>query len=367
MRISVSASKVDDIIRERDAYNAEAKKQNDTHKYQERKFREAQKLNQDAVANAIRSQVPGLDDVDIRVEEEWWADGGGIKVEFVSEDRSDNKSLRWRWSVALRKNGEIKKESSSWSGLEAVTPEQVADLQKTVNTITNLVNLDWVPILQAGIEGIPDYFDYISVREMRNRDNEFSKALRAASVEELIGKDVWIKSKAQYSESEWFARDTWYLIHSQSDKFYTVSQANDYYVESYQKKIADGEEGAQEDLTHRLESDTQYKSRVKKENFLIHLYEPIQTMDMQGNISTMNTEHSDIENSSDITGSLFGKKKNAPLTYSGHNAKTGEYFNVDSEYNEDVKGKYNKDTGETKWSDQEVQNSTSIVPGLITL
>lgn len=290
MKISVTASKIDDIIRERDAYNAEAKKQNDTHNYQERKLREATKRNNDEVENAIRSQVPGLEDVDIRVEKTWWDDG--IKVEFVSEDRRDNKSLRWRWSVSLDKKGDIRKESSSWSGLEAVTPEQVADLQKTVNTITNLVNLDWVPILQAGIEGQPDYYDYVSVREMRSRDNEFSKALRTASVEELIGKEVWIKSKAQYSESEWFARDTWYLIHSQSDKFYTVSQTNNYYVESYQKKIADGEEGAQEDLTHRLESDMQYKSRVKKENFLIHLYEPIQTMDMQGNISTMNPEQS---------------------------------------------------------------------------
>ena len=290
MKISVTASKIDDIIRERDAYNAEAKKQNDTHNYQERKLREATKRNNDEVENAIRSQVPGLEDVDIRVEKTWWDDG--IKVEFVSEDRRDNKSLRWTWSVSLDKKGDIRKESSSWSGLEAVTPEQVADLQKTVNTITNLVNLDWVPILQAGIEGQPDYYDYVSVREMRSRDNEFSKALRTASVEELIGKEVWIKSKAQYSESEWFARDTWYLIHSQSDKFYTVSQTNNYYVESYQKKIADGEEGAQEDLTHRLESDMQYKSRVKKENFLIHLYEPIQTMDMQGNISTMNPEQS---------------------------------------------------------------------------
>ena len=299
--MKITASRRDDILREQARYNAEAKKQNDTHKYQEKRLRYAQDFNHAQVENAIRSQVPGLEDVDIRVESRWFDEG--IQVSFNSENRGENKALRWSWSVSLSKDGKITKESSSWSGLEAITPEQVADLQKTTNIIGNLVNLDWTPILKAGLEGTPDYYDYISVREMKNKDSEFERQLKLADIEDVIGQEKWIKGSVIPNENNRYERgDRWYMIHKQSDKFYTISYVNDWTVQSIKKNQDAGSEGGGESLRDRLERETQYTERTKKDNFIRCIYTPVEVMDMDGNVTTAGGESETAEASTGING-----------------------------------------------------------------
>ena len=295
MRISVTAGRREDIIKERDAYRSEYKKQSDTHKYQMRNYKFASDYNKAQVENAIRAQVPGLNDVEIRIDNGWY---DGLKVEFVSEDRGENKSLRWRWSVGLDPTGKITKESSSWSGLEATTPEQIVDLQNAVQILSSLVGMDWSSILQAGIEGEPDYYDYVSVREPKNRESEFSSQLKMAAIEDCIGAQKWIKgSNVEAENNRWARGDRWYMIHSQSDKFYTISYIADHTVQRYK-----GENPPEGSLSDELQRSSQYKERVKKDRLIPCIYEEVETMDMEGNITKSNPAEEPAEASTDLNG-----------------------------------------------------------------
>lgn len=296
MKITVTASRLDDIRKERDAYNAEAKKQNAIHDQQEQKYRFAEDFNDASVENAIRSQVPGLDGVDIRADMYY---GAGYRVEFSAENR-DN-ALRWRWTVALDRQGNLMKESSSWSGVEVTTPEDVANLQKTVNILSALVNLDWEPILRAGAENYPKYEDYISVREMKDKAYEFQKDLRAAFIDDIIGKDIWIKGNALADDRWSRGRQNWYMIKSQTDKFYTICTLSDWNVSQYLRNAKnnatrEGDNGEQipvdwiAELKDTIQKKTQWTDRVKKEKFIPCLSNPIETMDMEGNIQTYNQD-----------------------------------------------------------------------------
>lgn len=298
MKITVTASRLDDLRRERDEYNAEAQKQQDIHDQQNDKYRFAEDYNEANIENAIRSQVPGLDGIDIRIDNYYGRNG--IRVRFDAENvRDETKSLRWSWTVALDANGNITKESSSWSGVDVTTPEQVQDLQKTVNILSNLVSMDWEPILRAGIEGQPRYEDYISVREPKNRDSEFRSSMRQAFIDEnIIGHNLWIKGDA-LSDGRWFRNSTiWYMIKSQTEKFYTVVTISDWTVSQYLRNAEknatrEGDNGEQIEVDWMNELQTQlsreadgYTERIKKAKLLPALSDPFEVMDMEGNIQT---------------------------------------------------------------------------------
>ena len=294
MKITVTASRRDDILRERAEYNDLMKKNNAVRYQQEERYDFAQDFNFANVENAIREQVGDLRGVRIRVEERY----RGMEVDFDYEDRGDNKALRWSWSVQLDREGNITKNSSSWSGLEATTPEQAADLQRSVNIITKLINVDWKPILEEGYANRPKYSDYISLKEMRSRENEFAQSLKEAVIEDIIGQPKWIKGGIPEGQgTRWnYGEKRWYMIKSQSDKFYSVCYISDRTVQqclNHEEKndpLPEGDyyKGAtswRDVLKMELQRNTDFSERVKKSNLLPVLSKDGEVMDMEGNIT----------------------------------------------------------------------------------
>lgn len=294
MKISVNASRRDDILREQAAYNEEMKKQNDVHYQQEAKYEMAQDYNYATVENVIRSKIPQLNSLGVEIS----IDGYGIsrrykrfRIEFRKEHRGDNSSLRWTWTVELDADGNVNKDSSSWSNIDVTTPEQINDLKQSVVVLEQLVNMDWKPILEQGIAGIPKYTDYVAVHELRSRDAEFNNQLKLAAVEEIIGQQKWIKGGTIEGEgSRWNYGDKWYMINSQTDKFFNVSVMSAYEIERMQEGIKNGSEGyTQEKLEESIKWFAESRQqRVKKEKLLSCLYDRIEIMDMQGSITVEN-------------------------------------------------------------------------------
>ena len=294
MKITVTASRRDDILRERAEYNDLMKKNNDVRYQQEERYEFAQDFNFANVENAIREQVGDLRGVRVRVDERY----RGMEVNFDYEDRDEAKALRWSWSVQLDREGNITKNSSSWSGLEATTPEQAADLQRSVNIITKLINVDWKPILEKGYANRPKYSDYISLKEMRSREGEFAQSLKEAVIEDIIGQPKWIKGGIPEGQgTRWnYGSKRWYMIKSQSDKFYTVCYISDHTVEqclNHEQKndpLPEGDyyKGATSwryVLKMELQRNTDFSERVKKANLLPVLSKDGEVMDMEGNIT----------------------------------------------------------------------------------
>lgn len=57
-------------------------------------------------------------------------------------------ALCWEWRVKLDANGNIRKDSGSWSGLNAITIDQINDLKESVRVLTILNTIDWQEIFE---------------------------------------------------------------------------------------------------------------------------------------------------------------------------------------------------------------------------
>ena len=108
----------------------------------------------------------------------------------VSINNGDNPfgphALSWSWSVKLDREGNVVKDSSSWSGLSAVTAENIQDLRNTVDILEILNNIDWKTLLSTKV---PNYKDYITMMDPRYEkpDRDYDAELREADIEDIIG------------------------------------------------------------------------------------------------------------------------------------------------------------------------------------
>ena len=114
---------------------------------------------------------------------------GGASVHVDNGDNPHGEqALNWQWNVTLSDEGEITKDSGSWSGLSATTPEQVDNLKESVRIIEILNNLDWGKILNVEL---PRYTDYVKT-EVPEREN-FEQQLLEADVEDAAEQGLLIK------------------------------------------------------------------------------------------------------------------------------------------------------------------------------
>ena len=162
-------------------------------------------------------------------------------------------SLSWHYYVSLDNSwlsgdskGEIKKETGSWSGLSAVTDQEMAHLEQCVSAIKWLNSVDWEKLLNESLSKASkySYTDYTN-KDLYEGDMDFDEKMDydaeiiAEQLRELTGRtDVLVKSSEDY-------RPAYYMIHKETPKFFIVSELPRYVVEdednvrdSYQYKYA---------------------------------------------------------------------------------------------------------------------------------
>lgn len=119
------------------------------------------------------------------------AKGWAIRVEANERTKFENNvALSWHWSIELNSEGEIVKDSGSWSGLKATTPEQIADLEESVRILKLLNSTDWDVILHSPLA---KYSDFVTEEltqpyseRKKNRPN-FEADIQKAELEEAVG------------------------------------------------------------------------------------------------------------------------------------------------------------------------------------
>lgn len=146
---------------------------------------------------------------------------GGASVHVDNGDSPhDEQALNWRWNVTLSDEGEIEKESGSWSGLSATTPEQIDNLKESVRIIEILNNLDWGKILNVEL---PRYRDYVKT-EVPEREN-FEKQLLEADVEDAAEQGLLIKGHGYRFYGD--HATVFYNILSMADKSFKVQEIHE--------------------------------------------------------------------------------------------------------------------------------------------
>ena len=139
--MKITCNRRDDILKRKQEYESDrakrqAKYDEEYRAYKEEEYDRRRSL-QEAVIRAIGSTTLNLEiAVGPRL------DGGyGVHVSDEDDKFNDDKALSWDWRVSLDTNGYVKKESSSWSGLNAVSAANLRNLKEIVRVLEILNNI----------------------------------------------------------------------------------------------------------------------------------------------------------------------------------------------------------------------------------
>lgn len=193
-----------EIDQQAQKYNAERNAKKNEYDVQMGNYRRVVMDIEDNVRSNLEQVLPYSDLIDIKVSRDYnWSSGAPYLSVKISYDlnKTKNQSLAWSYSVGLDLDGNVKKESNSWSGLNAVTQEQLDDLEKSIEILKKLNIIDWESILKTDV---PSVKDYVTTKTLPEKDFTFEQF--NADLEDFVGQDVIFISKYLNSENFYGSR-----------------------------------------------------------------------------------------------------------------------------------------------------------------
>lgn len=270
--MKITCTKREDIIKQREAYEADRAARQARHDEQERKYDEAEDAITSAVANEIKSQLSKYSVLhfDVEVDRNNWR-LPGLRIRVLCNERNlfdDDTALAWNYEVKLDESGNVNKESSSWSGLKATTKAQLESLTQTLDALKYLNSVDWATLLN---KELPKYADYVTESDPRYDRNvpDFDHMLMEADIEECIGKDILLKGYPSINQRGLGAGSAYYMILKETPSQYQVVRIPGY--------VVNNEEYDLKDIVNRSKN---YPERMHKDKFIQLLYQPIETLEV---------------------------------------------------------------------------------------
>lgn len=199
-----------------------------------------------------------------------------IRIECNHNDMySDKNALSWEYKVEVNpfKDG-LEKSSGSYSGLNAVTPEQLESLRESYEALVYLNNIDWENVLNIAIPNRAEFIDKLNESEIDNIENEIEDLDKDIVIEELttyLDKPILVKLDP-YKSKEYLHVNTitipYIALKSDTPKFYK-------YAVIPARKILLIESG---DMTVEEVIEESIFNRVKKVHVLNAIKVPIETL-----------------------------------------------------------------------------------------
>lgn len=229
--MKITAGRRDDIIRQRDEYDARLSELENQYNEDTEAWRNASRMQEDALEAQVLNSIGRTNlDLSVRVSTDYTKVDGEYgyvyRFEVANGERNYDRPFRWSWSIRLDDNGEVLKESSSWSGLKATTTEDLDEIEESVRVLRILNTMDWDELLHTSMPNVEDYESrpglYSEYNDMRRNRPNFDRDIKDAEIEDSIGKDVWLKMSGR-PETDYFygnKRSTfWVKLLSASPKF----------------------------------------------------------------------------------------------------------------------------------------------------
>ena len=213
--MKITTARRDDILRRKQAYDDAVNKQNEERKQYRNAEWDVMKGVEELVMHKIGKTSLNLD---VSVDRAW-RDGLEVRINNGNNPH-DDQALNWNWQVQMTDDGDVKKDSGSWSGLSAITSEQIANLKESVRVIEILNNLDWKNLLTVEL---PNYSDYIKT-ELPEQEN-FDQQLVEADVEDAAEQGLLIKG---HGYKMYAPRATvFYNVLNMTDKSFRVQEVHE--------------------------------------------------------------------------------------------------------------------------------------------
>ena len=180
---------------------------------------------------------------------------------------SDDSALSWTYKAMLSEDGEVIKETNSWSGLKAVTESQMQSLTETLEALKYLNSIDWKALLNKPLPNYKDYYK-TDVSKYRNAPN-FDRMLLEADIEEAIGKSVLLKGVSDMDNRGYPIGESYYMVLKETSTQYEVVKIPGY-------EISDDKDA----LKSVVEHYKPYSYRLRKDNLIRLLSKPIEYLEV---------------------------------------------------------------------------------------
>lgn len=270
--MKITSSKLDDIRKAKEEWDAETDRRDAIRKEERQRYKKATDEVIAPVEYKISSALRKFDSLDFEIRGEIASGYRGSRgLEFrinCNESRvhDENSALSWNWSVSVNSEGDIVKDSGSWSGLNATTEENMKSLRQSVEALEYLNSLNWNELIDVAT---PDYENYFTDQEYRGNRPNFEQQMKEAEVESYVGTNTMLLgySMPEY-ESRWNRSvKTWFIILSETPKQYKVGELSAYMVKNY---FENGES-----IEEIIEAAKRYTRRYRKDRIISNLEYPL--------------------------------------------------------------------------------------------
>lgn len=226
--MKITANRRDDILRRKAEWQSEFDKKKEAHDREYSRWLSAQ----EDVATPAKEYLENLFakypllDAKISVTPGRYG-SDSLRAEIrVNENSKMDSALSWGYEVYLL-DGEVVRETSSWSGMNAVTLQQIEELEQSVAALKEIAVINWYTILD---KRLPKYNDYIKTPDPSYESKpNWNAELAEAELEDIIGERKMIK--VQPFDSSWYNGYVYVAIIKDSGSQYTIKEIPEYYVQ----------------------------------------------------------------------------------------------------------------------------------------
>lgn len=285
MKRIIKASRLEDIERQEQEYEAKLAPYRQKADEQQSAYRNAAKNVRDRIETNILNAIGDTTlDLEVRAEQRW--NEGEYEVRISANDRNHSdpkRALSWHWEAKLE-DGEVKYDSGSWSGLKATTPEQLDDLQESLRILRKLQTIDWASTLKIDPEEIKydKFVDRENARTLHDLERskpDFKQMKKEAQLADLVGtnKVILVDGLSDSNYRSGYFRGYLQLV-SENPGSYNVRMFSKYDVETVADPNRESYDTYKQYVTRQLESGATY--RKLKKNVLQSIVSPIDIVDL---------------------------------------------------------------------------------------
>lgn len=194
--MKITCSRRDDLILERDRYDAAKKAHQEAADAVWKKYSGDLKAVTDRIVTEIQDKLAPFDKLEFDIHiDTGWNDGLEARITCNEFNKFDNNvALAWSWNTKINRDGVAESKTGSWSGLSATTPEQIESLEQSVNAIKVLNGIDWKTLLSAETPNYDEYTKDIPAFGLGVRP-DYETQIKEAEIDECIGTNTLIECK----------------------------------------------------------------------------------------------------------------------------------------------------------------------------
>ena len=217
--MKITSSRLDDVRREKEDYERDYEEQKARYDEQNAAYTRATRAVLDNIESALLQQINARTSQKVRVtarRDFSYRDPSESLVEVRVYAEDPGWPLRWSWQASVSQDtGEVMKDSNSYSGIEATTPENISMLKESLDVMDYLVNqVDWDTLLHTQL---PKGSDYLTMKRPEHRS--FAQAEEDALIADCVGQPILVKCTVTINN---YRGDKWVKFLSQTAAFYNI-------------------------------------------------------------------------------------------------------------------------------------------------